>query len=447
MIGKFHPLLVHLPIGFFFLAALLRVLVLLKKITVSESFFQWVLLSTFLVSVLSMGTGFLLSGSGEYDAALLGRHQWSAVIFSLLVLLLYVTRKLGRVHDILWALAVFLLTLTGHYGGSLTHGEDFLWTAEAEPVVIENVQEARVYEELVRPVLEKKCFSCHGPGKQKGELRLDSPEFLLKGGGEGSALEAFHPGKSLLLMRILLPESDDDHMPPKGKPQVTMAEQQLLEWWISQGADFHKKSRELEQIAPVRAMLEGFQGPAREEDSKALLPEKEAKPASASDLEALKEVGILVNPAGQNTHYLEVNLRGIAPSGAALKALENLGDRVVRLNAAGLQNAAGWASALGQLKNLRVMHLQRSAWSDAEMVQLKALPHLQVLNLSFTAVTEKGLKELEELKDLRKLYLYGSGLKDRGGAIKAFPGAVVDTGGYRLNVVETDSLVSYKAEQ
>lgn len=440
MIGKFHPLLVHLPIGFFFLAALLRVLTLLKKITVSESFFKWVLLSTFLVSVLSMGTGFLLSGSGEYDATLLGRHQWSAVLFSIMLLLLYFTRHQRRIHDILWGLALLVLTLAGHYGGSLTHGEDFLWAAEAEPLVIENVQEARVYEELIRPVLEKKCYSCHGRGKQKGELRLDSPEFLLKGGEEGPAFEAFHPGKSLLIRRILLPESDENHMPPKGKPQVTVAEQHLLEWWISQGADFHKKSRELEQSQQIMAVLAGLEGPNRKEESKSLIPEKEVKPASTADLEVLKNAGILVNPVGQNTNYLEVNLRGIAPSGAALRALENLSDQLVRLNASGVQNAEQWAPACGKLKNLRVLHLQRSSWSDAEMIQLKALPHLQVLNLSFTKVTEKGLKELNELKELRKLYLYGSGVEDRRGAMSTLPGVVIDTGGYRLNILPADSL-------
>lgn len=440
MIGKFHPLLVHLPIGFFFLALVIRVLIALKKISVSASFFKWILLSTFLVSLLSMGTGWLLSGSGEYDATLLGRHQWSAVFFSITLLLLYFTRNMKPAHDILWGLALLVLTLTGHYGGSLTHGEDFLWAAEAEPLVIENVQEARVYEELIRPVLEKKCYSCHGPGKQKGELRLDSPEFLLKGGEEGPALEAFHPGKSLLMRRILLPESDEDHMPPKGKPQLTAAEQQLLEWWISQGADFHKKSRELEQSQPIRAMLEGLEGPARKEVSKALIPEKEVKPASAADLEVLKDAGILVNSVGQNTNYLEVNLRGIAPSGAALKALENLSDQLVRLNAAGVQNAADWASVCGKLKNLRILHLQRSSWSDTEMTQLKALSHLQVLNLSFTPVTEKGLKELGELKELRKLYLYGSGVEDRGGAMRVLPDVVIDTGGYRLNSLPADSL-------
>lgn len=439
MIGKLHPLLVHLPIGFFFLAILIRVLIALKKIAVSGSFFKWVLLSTFLVSLFSMGTGWLLSGSGEYEADTLSRHQWSAVFFSVILLLLYFTRHKPRVQAILWGMALLILTLTGHYGGTLTHGADFLGAASPEQPVIENAQEAVVYEELIRPVLEKKCYSCHGSGKQKGKLRLDSPEFLLKGGTDGPALEAFHAGKSLLMMRILLPESDEDHMPPKGKPQVTEDEKLLLEWWISQGADFHKKSRELEQDRKIQKILSGLETSAGEEQE-TLIPEKEVKPAWANDLEILKKAGILVNPAGLNTHYLEVNLRGISPGKTELKALESLKDQVVRLNATGVKEVEELAEVTGKLENLRVLHLQRTPWSDRELIPLKKLLYLRVLNLSFTRVTDAGLKELDELKELRRLYLYSSGVKDREGAIKALPGVVIDTGGYRLNVLPADSL-------
>lgn len=438
MIGKFHPLLVHLPIGFFFLALVIRVLTGLKKISVSASFFKWVLLSTFVVSLLSVGTGLLLAGSGEYDVATLGRHRGLALLFCALLLLLLLTRN--RVQDLLWTVSLVVLTLVGHYGGTLTHGADFLRvTAPEEHVIITDAQEAVVYEELIRPILEKKCYSCHGSDKQKGKLRLDSPEFLLKGGEDGPALEAFHPGKSLMMIRMLLPDSDEDHMPPKGKPQVTGEEKALIEWWISDGADFRKKSRELPQDEKIQKILSGLETPL-EEEREALIPGKEVKPASAKDLEVLKKAGILVNPAGLNTHYLEVNLRGVSPGKAELDALENLKDQVVRLNASGVQKVEELAEITGKLENLRVLHLQRSSWSDRELIPLKKLSHLRVLNLSFTRVTDAGLKELNELKELRKLYLYSSGVEDRGGAMRALPGVTIDTGGYRLNILPADSL-------
>jgi len=62
------------------------------------------------------------------------------------------------------------------------------------------------------------CESCHGPEKQKGKLRLDSLEALMKGGENGPVVVAGNPKKSPLVARVLLPATDDDHMPPEGKP-------------------------------------------------------------------------------------------------------------------------------------------------------------------------------------------------------------------------------------
>lgn len=439
MIGKFHPLLVHLPIGFFFLALLIRVLIALKKVSVSESFFKWVLLSTFLVSLFSMGTGWLLSGAGEYDEATLGRHQWSAVLFSVTLLLLYFTQNKTRLQAIFWGIALAILTLTGHYGGTLTHGADFLGTENPEPVIVENAQEAVVYEALVRPVLEKKCYSCHGSGKQKGKLRLDSPEYLLKGGADGPAVEAFHAGKSLLMTRILLPESDEDHMPPKGKPQITAEEKLLLEWWINQGADFHKKSRELEQDQKISTVLLSFENRAPGQNDP-VVPEEEVKPADEGDLEVLRKAGMLVNPVAGGSNYLEVNLRRITPGVAELKALGNLQKQVLRLNASGVKETGALAPVIGKLENLRTLHLQHTAWNDGNMTHLGELQELRLLNLSFTRVTEESLKPLAALKRLKRLYLYGSNVKDRAEAMKALPHILTDTGGYRLRTISADSL-------
>ena len=146
---------------------------------------------------------------------------------------------------------------------------------------------------------------------------------------------------------------------------------------------------------------------------------------------------MLVNPAGLNTNYLEVNLRGISPGKAELKALESLKEQVIRLNAAGVQQVEELAEVTGKLENLRILHLQRTPWSDKEIAGLKGLSHLRVLNLSFTRVTDAGVKELEELKGLRRLYLYSSGVREGGGVMQVLPGVVIDTGGYRLNALDT----------
>jgi hypothetical protein len=84
----------------------------------------------------------------------------------------------------------------------------------------------------VKPVLERRCGSCH-IDKQKGGLSIRTFEALLKGGASGPAISLDHPEKSLLLDAIQYKDSDL-RMPPSGKlPDDEIA---LLEKWIRGGA-------------------------------------------------------------------------------------------------------------------------------------------------------------------------------------------------------------------
>ena len=44
---------------------------------------------------------------------------------------------------------------------------------------IPNVQEAYVYSDVIKPILQTKCYSCHGVNKQKGKLRMDDSVMLM----------------------------------------------------------------------------------------------------------------------------------------------------------------------------------------------------------------------------------------------------------------------------
>ena len=78
------------------------------------------------------------------------------------------------------------------------------------------VQAAReqFFEQNVRPLLAEKCYSCHGDKKQKGGLRLDSLEAILKGGESGPAVVPGKPDESLLVEAI---NYAGPEMPPNGK--------------------------------------------------------------------------------------------------------------------------------------------------------------------------------------------------------------------------------------
>ena len=87
------------------------------------------------------------------------------------------------------------------------------------------------FESRVRPVLQARCFDCHGGGKSKGGLDLTSREGLLKGGNRGPAIEPGAPDESLLVEAI---NHRELKMPPRGK--LSPAEIEALSRWIEIGA-------------------------------------------------------------------------------------------------------------------------------------------------------------------------------------------------------------------
>jgi hypothetical protein len=197
-VGKFHPLLVHLPIGFVTLALVLSLV--LKK--ANEELISLIFKLAFLVAVMSILTGLAIPKEGEYDESLINWHLWSAVIFTLLVGITgWGFRKWAMVGS-----GIFML-IAGHGGGSLTHGSDYLifWKGKEENLDI-------------HPVLASHCVSCHNADRKKGELRLDVGEIDEKIVGE-------------IQRRIELPLNHKEHMPPKGKKQLTEDELESLKKW------------------------------------------------------------------------------------------------------------------------------------------------------------------------------------------------------------------------
>src|SRR5215207_1664032 len=93
------------------------------------------------------------------------------------------------------------------------------------------------FAKQIEPIFKETCYSCHGPEKQKGKLRLDKPELFTKGGENGPVVVAGDPAKSDLHRRITLPPDHDEIMPPKGDP-LKKEQTDLVAAWIKQGASF-----------------------------------------------------------------------------------------------------------------------------------------------------------------------------------------------------------------
>lgn len=106
--------------------------------------------------------------------------------------------------------------------------------AKAEAEKYAAIKEPK-FDKDILPVIQRRCTECHGKDKQKGKLRLDSFAELQKGADGEPVVTEGKAGESSLLVRISLPDSDDERMPPKGN-RLSDPVNELIKRWIEQGA-------------------------------------------------------------------------------------------------------------------------------------------------------------------------------------------------------------------
>ncbi|MCO5238125.1 MAG: DUF1549 domain-containing protein [Chitinophagaceae bacterium] len=254
-LGRLHPLMVHFPVGLLVVAWFLELLVWKRKSNDFGPALKWLLIIGTLTSVLSVVFGLLLINTEDYGSDTLTIHQWTGIATMVLAAITTYAyfRKSRGLQKTFLTLTVAVVTVAGHYGASITHGEDYLtsvlpsaaaaseYAANQPTFVLANVEGPLNEEQVqelnlqVRSIFAHSCTNCHGEAKQKGSLRLDSKEAILKGGEDGPALVPGSPEKSELIRRIKLPRGHKEAMPTKGK-MLTRQEIAILEYWVKQGA-------------------------------------------------------------------------------------------------------------------------------------------------------------------------------------------------------------------
>lgn len=438
--GRFHPLLVHLPIGFLLVAALLEAGKRLGKITLSDSVITFILFWSAVGATMACVAGYLLSLGGGYEEELLSTHQWQGIGVAVFAWIAWILKseiisKGAVVYLPALALATILTFTAGHDGGSLTHGDGYLTQYTPEPFrslagipprteetkelkPIANINEAVVYKDIVQPILEMRCVQCHNANKQKGGLRMDGMAMLAKGGENGPVFISGKGLESVMIKRCLLPESDDDHMPPKGKPQLSESQVALLTWWIDQGAPADKKVSDLkvtDQIKPALALLtSGTTDGSGGSSESAVLSLKVAVPAEKS-VDAIKKAGLLVMPIAHDKNLVQVsavNAPGFGDGQSGL--LTSLSDQIVWLKLGHTKITDGGLKELAKLKNLNKLHLEYTGVTDAGLNDLKNLQYLEYLNLVGTKITDAGLKILAASKSLKNVYIWKSAVTENG---------------------------------
>ncbi|MHB1178140.1 MAG: c-type cytochrome domain-containing protein [Daejeonella sp.] len=391
-IGRMHPMILHFPIAILMLAMFLEFSRFRTEYN-AQDLYQRFASNLLLVGVISSAItaimGLFLSKEGNYTGETLQWHKWAGMSIVFIPSLIYWFRNsswyrapLARSGAII---TFFCLIIAGHFGATLTHGDNFV----LEPIMPkeENVpiDQAIVYDHIIKPIFEKKCVSCHNPDKLKGNLILADPKSILKGGKTGKLFVSGKPELSLLLQRIHLPLDEKKHMPPKGKIQLSEDEITLLYHWIKANAEFKKKLIDLPANDSLRILASAMLKPAE-------TTEEQFDFASA-DEETIRKL---------NNSY-----RGVYPISKGSPAL-----------AVNLYNKDTYTpQALDELSALRMqiisLELNKMPVKDADLKYISRFENLRKLNLNFTNITGKGIKELASLKHLKSLSLSGTKINYR----------------------------------
>lgn len=121
-----------------------------------------------------MISGLLLAQGGAYNEEVLSLHRNMGIVFTIGafgLLFLHQSKAVWskKIFFPIYSILVLLLTVTGHFGGNITHGEGFLFGQNEanSSLSINSLDHAMVYNDLVKPVLDSKCVACHNERKMR----------------------------------------------------------------------------------------------------------------------------------------------------------------------------------------------------------------------------------------------------------------------------------------
>lgn len=411
VIGRLHPIFLHFPIALVFIWLFWH-FVVLHKIVGNDwvlTIDRWLLLMTALTTSLTALMGFFLSKESGYDSEAIFWHKWSGIAIAILMAIWYgfsnAIQAKAWLHYSIGILSTLIIMVTGHLGGALTHGPDFVLQPIRPKVAEQSVllSDAEVYTHLVQPILQTKCYSCHNQSKSKGDLRMDTKALLLKGGKNGKLWDTAAADLGLLMHRAHLPLEDKKHMPPLGKPQLTETELVILQSWIKAGANFETKVMDVTDPQ--------LQAIAKKQFLESSTNQLALDPLSPETIQQYNTDYRIVSPIAKDAAALQVNFFGASAfSLDQLKALLPIKAQIVELSLNKMPLNDDGLSVVAQFNNLQKLNLSFTQITGKELSALKALPLLQQLALSGTKLEKNQVQSLTALKQLNKLFLWNTTL-------------------------------------
>ena len=454
--GRFHPLVVHLPIGFLLLGGVFAWLGRKEKYKVLNDAVGITLLLGAISAIAAAILGYMLSLGGGYEGSTLFWHKWLGIGVGVAAILAYILHKspsfiptaLSKPAYVgTFVVMLGMLGYTGHLGGSLTHGSAYLTQympngmraiaglppkVKKERRIVTNLDSAEVFADVVQPILEARCVSCHNTNKKKGGLLMTSFASLMEGGKNGEVIKVGNAAQSELFHRVTLPEEDEHFMPPEGKKPLTEDQKAILEWWIAEGAPEAKVLGTMalsEDIRPVFARELGLDAASAKAD---MLAGAGITPLDESVLNEIRSQGFRVNQVAQDNPFLDVDfsLSDTTLNASQMKALLKAKEQILWLNLGRCEVSDENLEVVGQLPNLMKLKLDNTPITDAGIQHLSGLEKLEYLNLYGSQVGDGAIETLKEMSGLKRLYLWQTQVSSEGAEKLAEdrPDMMIDTG-------------------
>jgi len=420
--GRFHPLLVHLPIGFLIISIILSAFNQVNNFSYTRVLrIIWFL--SFISALFSALMGWLLSQNGYYIEEQLFLHKLTGFILVFLSGLGWifqfqffnVPKFLKKFNN---ALILVFLIIVGHLGGNLTHGESYLFEYAPEPIKTILISETKqkkfeelpldsigVYKDLIHPIFSSKCIVCHNNNIARGGLNMTSPTGLFKGGRSGPSIVAKDLKKSLAFNRVTKSQDNNQFMPPTGTP-LTYDEIKLLEWWINQGASLKTSLIDIKPDVKIRSLL--FKNYSIDLRKK---PWYEIVKLPANDESVFNEIekhNFSCKQLSSENSLLDIRFNGSQIQEKDLLTLEKYAPYITWLNLSESKLKDRHIKIISKMKNLTRLSLQKNDLKTDALKPLLNLDHIEILNLHSTKVDKEIFELIEKSRSLKKVFLWNT---------------------------------------
>lgn len=427
-LGRFHVVVLHLPIGMVLLTAIVHWLSRSTRYTSLLQVLPVLWGCTAISALLTVALGLLHFGESGFSGPSANAHRLWGIGFALAAQLVWFLSVFNvvlyqRWGGLLCAALLTAVTITGHYGGNLTHGPTYLVEYAPQSIrqfaglderraPVRDLAMADPWHDVIAPMLQSRCGSCHNPDKQRGQLDLSSLDALLVGGESGAVVLPGNAEGSDLYKRVTLPESHENFMPAEGKTPLTIEQVELLGWWINAGlpADTSVSALSVDEETAALLSIELGLSPAPlmvVAENYEALPEELIRQMVAS--------GWLVRPLSRESNGLSVSINAVGqPASRDMLALLNQASAsMVELNLASAGLNDELLAVITDMPVLETLNLGNNGITDAGLDTLAGFENLQVLNLyGNSAITAAGLEKLTSLESLSTIYLWGTSISE-----------------------------------